>query len=646
MPYKESALFLNEIKYMKSSVIDIPRKKSEADLFGIQKYQNALVEFVNHSHTPLTIALQGEWGSGKTSLMNLLDDELCDKGTFYRVWINSWQYSLMRTPEEAILKIVEGMIEQIVKTISDNDGKNKTVENVKSIFKKISFAGGKFLAKQIADKAGLNPDGVDALFDGEGAEGAEISRMKKEIEKLITEIIEKNKDKNKLGFIFFIDDLDRIDPPVAVQILELLKNIFDLDKCIFILAIDYDVVIKGLEPKFGKLTDKNEREFRSFFDKIIQMPFSMPVASYTIDVYLMNALKNIGFISEEESTENQYKESLTELASLSVGQNPRALKRLTNTLSLINIINKHGDEQQNEIENEKIIGFAMVCLQIAYPFVYNKLIEDSNFVNWNDETALKLDLESLTDIQKERLNSTSEFDEPWEKVLFRMCQKETYSKNRAFQISRLLNKVKELVPKDHDLGEVVASILEQSAITNLLANDKPKVITLSKKDNVNLCSSFAELLTKNLSDSFTIKEIPTVNSVANIVLCRCNIEFQNIKLKNFEYTLDVCQTSWSGVYICFRAWDDTGTKNHGKNIIFKNLRGNTNNKLYELGNGTWDILSKTILHGSAPLNFSKLDVDSVSTLTEIKKKEAFAINITEECKKLAAHVKNILESEH
>jgi hypothetical protein len=201
------------------------------------------------------------------------------------------------------------------------------------------------------------------------------------------------------------------------------------------------------------------------------------------------------------------------------------------------------------------------------------------------------------------------------------------------------------VPKNHDLGEVVASILEQSAITNLLANDKPKVITLSKKDNVNLCSSFAELLTKNLSDSFTLKEIPTVNSVANIVLCRLNIEFQNIKLKNFEYTLDVCQTNWSGVYICFRAWDDTGTKNHGKNIIFKNLRGNTNNKLYEVGNGTWDILSKTILLGEVPLNFSKLDDDSISTLTEIKKKEALVLTITEECKNLAVHVKNILESD-
>lgn len=630
---------------MKSSVIDIPRKKNEADLFGIQKYQNALVEFVNHSHTPLTIALQGEWGSGKTSLMNLLDDELCDKGTFYRVWINSWQYSLMRTPEEAILKIVEGMIEQILKTLSDNDGKNKTVENVKSIFKKISFAGGKFLAKQIADKAGLNPDGVDALFDGEGAEGAEISRMKKEIEKLIAEIIETSKDKNKSGFIFFIDDLDRIDPPVAVQILELLKNIFDLDKCIFVLAIDYDVVIKGLEPKFGKLTPQNEREFRSFFDKIIQMPFSMPVASYTIDVYLIDALKNIGFITEEESTEDQYKESLTELASLSVGQNPRALKRLTNTLSLITIINKYGDEQQNEIENEKLIGFAMVCLQIAYPYVYNKLIEDSNFINWNDETALKLDLESLTPEQQARLNSTSEFDEPWEKVLFRMCQKETYSKNRVFQISRLLNKVKELIPKERDLGEVIAAILEQSAITNLAANDKPKVIGISRKDNINLCISFSEQLINKLKEKLIVSEAPPIKSTTNILICTIDIPIENAKFSGLKYRLDVCQTTWTGVYICFRACDGTTIKNHGKNPILQNVRNTICKNGYDKGNGIWDVLSKTILVGSTPLNFSKLDDMSMATLADSKKLEALVNTVSDECKILVDLIKNNLETD-
>ena len=43
-----------------------------------------------------------------------------------------------------------------------------------------------------------------------------------------------------------------------------------MPNCVFVLAIDYDVVVKGLESKFGKKTEENEREFRSFFDKIIQ----------------------------------------------------------------------------------------------------------------------------------------------------------------------------------------------------------------------------------------------------------------------------------------------------------------------------------------------------------------------------------------
>ena len=61
---------------MKSSIIDVPRKYTEEDLFGINKYQEALIEFINLTNTPITIALQGEWGSGKTSLMNQLRWEL------------------------------------------------------------------------------------------------------------------------------------------------------------------------------------------------------------------------------------------------------------------------------------------------------------------------------------------------------------------------------------------------------------------------------------------------------------------------------------------------------------------------------------------------------------------------------------------
>ena len=459
----------------KSSVIDLPRRKEEMDLFGIQKYQDALVEFIQHSETPITIALQGEWGSGKTSLMNMIEDELCHKGEFYRVWINSWQYSLMKSPEETILKILEGMIEQILSISGENEGKSEAVKKLKATFRKLAMGGGKFLAKQVVDKIGGNAEIVDDFFGGTNSEGAEISQLKKEIQKLIIEIVSDTKNPNT-GFVFFIDDLDRIDPPVAVQILELLKNIFDLDKCVFVLAIDYDVVIKGLEPKFGKLTDKNEREFRSFFDKIIQMPFSMPVSSYTIEKFLLDALKRIGFVSENEGNDAVFSELLTDFAILSVGQNPRALKRLTNTISLINLINNKEKKDSNELSNEKLIGFAMVCMQISYPMIYNKLLEDSNFAEWNEQTAIKLKLDKLTEEQLDRLNNTDEFDEDWEKILFRMCQKETYCSNRVFNISQLLNKVKALIPKGQDLGQTIESILEQSAVTNLIPFDKQKIV--------------------------------------------------------------------------------------------------------------------------------------------------------------------------
>ena len=83
---------------MKSSIIDVPRTHTQDDLFGIEVYQQALIDYVKLTDTPITIALQGEWGSGKTSLMNLLRWNLCDVegAEFYPIWINTWQYSLLK----------------------------------------------------------------------------------------------------------------------------------------------------------------------------------------------------------------------------------------------------------------------------------------------------------------------------------------------------------------------------------------------------------------------------------------------------------------------------------------------------------------------------------------------------------------------
>ena len=457
---------------MKSSIIDVPRKHTQADLFGIQVYQNALIRYVKLTDTPITIALQGEWGSGKTSLMNLLKYNLCDTddSPYFPIWINTWQYSLMKTPGQTIMGILEGIIKQIGALNPSKQKWDESRKKIGGIFKKMATVGTKIAAGAVGVDGGL----LDELMDGGESAQSDIVQLKSEISEMIEQIL--TEFPTKKGFTFYIDDLDRIDPPVAVEILELLKNIFDLEKCVFILAIDYDVVIKGLKPKFGELTEKNEREFRSFFDKIIQLPFSMPVASYNVDTFLVDALSKIEFFSAKELEDTDLAEKLSEITRLSVGTNPRSLKRLTNTLSLISIIyeEQKGGNANSGALLDKLINYSLVCIQIAYPYIYNQLTEEPDFKNWNDKIASKLKLRPLTEEEIERLNSTEEFDDDWEKVVFRMCQKETYLSNRVFSVSALLNKIAEIINDDEHLGDIIESTIEMSAVTNLKAFDTPK----------------------------------------------------------------------------------------------------------------------------------------------------------------------------
>ncbi len=50
-----------------SNVVDQPIVDKDVDGLGMNNYADALASFIQSAQTPMTIALQGEWGSGKTS---------------------------------------------------------------------------------------------------------------------------------------------------------------------------------------------------------------------------------------------------------------------------------------------------------------------------------------------------------------------------------------------------------------------------------------------------------------------------------------------------------------------------------------------------------------------------------------------------
>ena len=478
---------------MTSNVIDQPAKAGE-DSLNMNAYVDALTEFIKNARSPLTIALQGEWGSGKTSLMNALRQSLAatdEKGVpqvdapYLGVWINTWQYALMSDPQEAIRKILMGIIGQIPEEEVPNKPKRKN--GIARAFCTL----GKALTISVANAAG-NAIGagqvgseISKAYDASKSQSEDpqideespIEKLKRQLKALVADCcqadkVEDIKSGKKRGIIVFIDDLDRIDPPLAVQILEFLKNIFDIPKCIFVLAIDYGVVVKGLEPKFGPKTTKNEREFRSFFDKIIQLPFSMPVANYSIDGFLMSSLREIGFIDEKEEKDDKLCEAFTYYALQSVGTNPRSLKRLINYLSLIKlIISKTKDKQDDaDFAAWKDILFALVSLQIQYPKVYEALQGDPDFPNWGETFEQKWPIPALDDGEKEKLEKMTEFDERWEQMLFRFCRCDTFLESRALNISKILNRIKariEETNRSENVGDTVEWLLRLSAVTSV-----------------------------------------------------------------------------------------------------------------------------------------------------------------------------------
>jgi hypothetical protein len=500
-----------------SNIIDKPRKAGAPDLLGVDDYMHALIKFIQTCNMPTTIAVQGEWGSGKTSMLNQIKHQLCETGLdkeldnelpYYGVWINTWQYSIMKSRDETLMAIIGGLTNEISRIIKrKHESQSQAVLNkVSSLFGKIAKAGAKVAGNQI----GLEGDSIDSFFQG-NEETVDLLNFKNSLQDAINQCLELDikQGNNNRGFIFFIDDLDRIDPPVAVEILELIKNIFEVDNCIFVLAIDYEVVVKGLIPKFGPLTDKNEREFRSFFDKIIQLPFSMPVAMYDVNHFLLQSLEDIGYIDAQFSENDSLKDKLTDFAMLSVGTNPRSLKRLINTLSLLNIIGNVKNNEKKE-QYELVVNFGLVCIQIAYPKVYQILIEEPDYKGWNEKTAKKLRLPELLEGQAIALKETTEFDEEWETILFRICQKEPYLASRAFQISLLLNYLSEIIPVELDFGEEISKIIGTSAVTSVSMDYVPKQSKKGEKVRFEGWVGFEQMLktNKNITSFIpTLKEM-------------------------------------------------------------------------------------------------------------------------------------------
>jgi hypothetical protein len=510
-------------------IVDEANKGENEDKLGIEIHSESLIEFINDTNTPITVGIQGEWGSGKTSLINKIHHHFDqpDQERIKQIWINSWEYSLLSTPEEALLKIVNRIIDELV----DADPNKARVDKIKSGAKTI-FQG----ALRVGASVAAGSEAAKVAGELMNSAGQSISELRKQLSSVVNEMADRSSNPYE-KVIIYVDDLDRIEPRNAVAILELLKNIFSVPKCVFILAIDYQVVVKGLEHKFGKQTPENEWEFRAFFDKIIQLPFMMPMGQYDIGKYVNSLLLEIGFVEGEGLDDD----SVREIILRTIGGNPRSIKRLVNSVSLIQIfaIKRKAQSEKEDLgdedtqisdADEKFLLFSLLCLQIAYPPIYSLLVEAPDFAKWDDDFALKqtnrseervgdiqnLSPEAMKNIFENEFKAamqSEDFNEDWEKALYRICYGRPRLKPRVSDISKFFSYIKDDLigeMQENIIGEVIARIMTQTSVTSVTSTDQGQVGAMTSRSkrhdaaDINLLQEYSSRMFAALKASGSI----------------------------------------------------------------------------------------------------------------------------------------------
>ena len=73
--------------------------------------------------------------------------------------------------------------------------------------------------------------------------------------------------------LVMIDDVDRLDKEELHAVLRLIRQVADFDNCIYIVAMDIDIVSKSIGEYYGT---GNSHDGRKFVDKIVQVPITLP----------------------------------------------------------------------------------------------------------------------------------------------------------------------------------------------------------------------------------------------------------------------------------------------------------------------------------------------------------------------------------
>lgn len=287
----------------------LPDNETRVDLLNNEAIATTIIKLLrDRPDQPVTVGVHGDWGAGKSSVLEMIEAGFEGEEEVLCLKFNSWRFQGF---EDAKIALIEGIVTGLIEERPDL---TKAGEAVKDVFRRIDWlkvakkAGGLAftamsgvpipdqvktivgtLEELLADPAKVSTrdniqtaiDSVQSLMKLEEKRGltnvpAEINAFRKIFDDLLV----------KAGveqLVVLIDDLDRCLPDTAIETLEAVRLFVFTSRTAFVVAADEAMIEYAVRKHFPDLPDTTgpQTYARNYLEKLIQVPFRIPALGDT-----------------------------------------------------------------------------------------------------------------------------------------------------------------------------------------------------------------------------------------------------------------------------------------------------------------------------------------------------------------------------
>ncbi len=243
-----------------------------------------LITLLTNSDTPIVFSLNAEWGTGKTVFLKMLAAQL-KLDSYKSIYFSAWETDFAADPMLAFLAEIRPVLEEIA-------GKDDTK---KQYAEKAIHAGKHLLihlipmAVKVATGGLLDGNAIAAklvaekLLDEYTQAKDEIRDFKEAVGKLLS-----NEDDTTSKIYILVDELDRCRPSYALELLERIKHLFEIEGLIFVLSMDRSQLAHSVKAVYGSEFSGSE-----YLRRFINMEYTLPEPNR--DDYIDNLLQILGY---------------------------------------------------------------------------------------------------------------------------------------------------------------------------------------------------------------------------------------------------------------------------------------------------------------------------------------------------------------